>query len=391
MHCDYDIAIVGAGLIGSALSLYLAAESDLRIALIERGSQQKNNSSPNQRVVALGKTATQVLTKVDVFSQLGPQACHPYTGMRIWDENSPGELDFDAGDTGHDVLGHMIDSHQCTLLLQQRAAASDIIDCFFDCAPHTLDCLDNRAVLNNHGQDPSEISAALVVAADGAGSWVRQQVKIFSNRREYGQRGIVARIKTQESHQDCAWQRFLSTGPIAILPLAGEQSSIVWSADEPLAEHLMTLKDSEFSAALESALENRLGKIELLSKRQSFELASQRAERYYTRNVALIGDAAHAIHPLAGQGANLGFKDIVCVSELLRKVDRDALGQPSLLARYQRQRQGDNEQTDAMMSALYYAYQNNSAAWSMVRGLGMNWLNNTNSVRRLLAEQAIGF
>ncbi len=390
MPSEYDIVIVGAGLIGSALGLHLAHKSDLRIAIIERSSQLKSNPVPNQRVVALGATATDVLSNVGVLDELGPEFCHPYTHMHVWDENSRGELDFDALDTEHPQLGHMIDSNQCTLLLQKQAADSAKLDCFFDCAPHALELFDDHAVLNTEGDGPSDIVAKLLVAADGAGSWVRQQVKIFSNHRDYGQLGIVARIKTEESHQDCAWQRFLRTGPIGVLPLAGNQSSIVWSADKPLADQLMELSDEEFSTTLEEALEGRLGGVELLTARRAFPLRSQRAERYYARNTVLIGDAAHSIHPLAGQGANLGFKDVVCLSELLQAVDSDSIGRPSVLARYQRKRQADNEQTDAMMSALYTAYRSNSAAWSLMRGTGMNWLSQSDSLRRLFVEQAIG-
>ena len=219
---------------------------------------------------------------------------------------------------------------------------------------------------------------------------MRQQARIFANRQSYQQRGIVANVKSSVAHQDTAWQRFLNTGPIAVLPLSNNHSSIVWSAEHELAQSLMALDDIEFCESLSQALDGRLGEFELCSKRLSFDLQSQRAEAYFANHVVLIGDAAHSIHPLAGQGANLGFKDIACLASLLQNTSAKDCADPVLLQRYERVRKADNEQTDLMMSALNKAYQGQAGFWLAIRGTGMNWLNRSGSIKRLLAKQAMG-
>jgi len=243
------------------------------------------------------------------------------------------------------------------------------------------------------------------VAADGGRSWVRQQAKIFANRHQYQQQGIIARVSCELGHQDTAWQRFLNTGPVAVLPIADDQygsnqGSIVWSANDQRANELMSLDESAFTLELSQALQGRLGEISLLSARQAFPLMSQQAERYYARNIVLVGDAAHSIHPLAGQGANLGFKDIEALVALVsgadsRNIDSDKknstnLASLELLEQYQTLRRSDNLQTDRMMSALHLVYQNKSPWLNLARGTGMNWLSNSGPIKNILAKQAIG-
>lgn len=387
MSKAYDIVIVGAGLVGSTLALWLAKHTDYRIAIVERGAPLKKNTSPNQRVVALGQIACDLLRDVGVFSELGLSHAYPYRHMRVWDENSNGELAFHASDTDHEQLGWMVDSQLCTALLQAKLFETEQIDPIFDCLPETLTLDNDAAELVTQG---GGLQAKLLIAADGSRSWVRQQAKIFANHQSYQQQGVVARIRTELSHQDCAWQRFLSTGPIAILPLNNNESSIVWSADTQTSQTLRELNDEEFCSALSKALDGRLGEVALLSDRQTFPLQSVRASHYYRRNLVLIGDAAHSIHPLAGQGANLGFKDVLCLGPLLKAATASELGAPSLLARFEGARKPDNEQTDALMTALYSVYRDTSAISTVVRGFGMNWLNRSTMLRTLLVSQATG-
>lgn len=381
-----DITIVGAGLIGSALALWLAKHTDHSIALVERSALMKHPEESNQRVVALGALATNFLDDIGVLSTLDTDHCYAYQKMLVWDENSDGELVFESRDAGEPYLGHMIDSQMCTYQLQQ-AVSSSRVDCRFGVLASDLDLNQQGASLET---GLGRVDSKLLVAADGARSWVRQQAKIFANHQSYGQRGIVAKIETEKSHQDCAWQCFLSTGPVAILPLADNQSSIVWSADNALAEQLQEMTDDEFSDALSKALQGRLGSVTVLSERQTFPLASLRAERYFKRNLVLLGDAAHSIHPLAGQGANLGFKDAHVLGELLASAKAAVLGSPRLLSVYQTKRQSDNNQTDSLMSALHQAYQFDLPVWMLARGLGMNVINGSNFLRNTLARQAMG-
>lgn len=404
-----DIAIVGAGLIGSALALWLAKNTQYSIAIIERNCSMDKPHEANQRVVALGHLAVNILQDVDIFDSLNAHQSHPYNLMRVWDENSNGELEFNSDKLEHDQLGYMVDSLACNFALQQQILEQSQqpksnLECYFELDLKGLTHQHGRGILSakNVDENDLEFSAQLVVAADGINSWVRQQSGIFSNRHSYQQRGVVARIETLEPHQNCAWQRFLSSGPVAILPLANNQSSIVWSADEHLADELMNLGSNEFEQRLEHALQGRLGSIKLLSKRADFPLSSQKVDEYFKRNIVLLGDAAHSIHPLAGQGANLGFKDIAALGQLLlekeklssgksKKPSNDiAIGEPQFLAHYQRKRQTDNRQTDALMSALNAAFKNDLPLLMAIRGLGMNVVNRSDILRSFFANQAMG-
>ncbi len=381
-----DVTIVGGGLIGSALALWLAKHSDHSITLVELNDQMSLPKQANQRVIALGALATDFLDQIGVLRELDAQHCHSYQKMFVWDSNSNGELCFEADQIGEARLGHMIDSQMCTYRLQQ-AVLNSKVNCYFGVQTKSLRLTDTSAILET---DVDNFKANLLVAADGSRSWIRQQAKIFANHHSYDQQGIVATIETEESHQDCAWQTFLESGPVAVLPLANNQSSIVWSANNALAEKLLAMTDDEFESALSQALDGRLGSVTLKSKRQAFPLGSMQAESYFRRNLALVGDAAHSIHPLAGQGANLGFKDAKVLAKLMVNSEASALGNPRLLSVYQKKRQSDNRQTDLLMSALHQAYQLDLPLWMLVRGLGMNVINGSDVLRDALARQAMG-
>lgn len=386
----FDIGIVGAGLVGSAFALWLSKNTDYSVCLIERNEPLARPDQPNERVVALGALASNYLQQLGVFQQLGSAAAYAYQTMQVWDDNSDGELGFDAQTADQEHLGFMVDSPMCNFYLQQALLESDV-SCFFNSDINKLEQgLPRSSLLFEHQHTPKGVSCKLLVAADGARSWLRQQAKIFANHYAYGQHGVVATIETELSHKDCAWQVFLDTGPLAILPLANKLSSIVWSADDARASDLMELSENDFEQALSHALKKRLGKLVLKSDRKSFPLQSVQAERYFAGNIVLIGDAAHSIHPMAGQGANLGFKDAVALGELLLSAHASEMSKPSLLAKYQSQRQADNKQTDLLMTSLHHTYRSNSPLFMMARGLGMNLLNRSNVMRRALVAQAIG-
>jgi len=405
MRESFDLIVVGAGMVGAAFALDVAQRGGLKVALVERSSpleidlDNPISAEANQRVVALGARSVSLLDRVGVFSNLTPSQAHEYQSMMIWDENSYGELAFNAAEFGETKLGYMVDALACTKLLQTRALSCSNVDlsvqtndraqltCFFNTQCNDLSVDGSGSELDCGSV---RLRAPLVVAADGARSWVRQQAGIFSNRFEYNQLGLVAKIKTSNLHDNCAWQKFLSTGPIAVLPLDDNYSSIVWSANLDYAKDLMALSDGDFQALLGQSLDWKLGEVTELGQRLAFPLISQKAQEYVAPNVALIGDAAHSIHPLAGQGANLGFKDVLCLSDMLCNERAKDYGSVSFLSRYQRRRQPDNEQTDWLMSALHRTYQNTDPYWARLRGAGMNWLNKSGPLKSVLAEQAMG-
>lgn len=389
---NFDIIVVGAGAIGAACALRLARDNPaLNICVVERARAPIAAKRDNQRVWALGHAAMSMLNELGLRASLPIEVCYPYSNMLVWDAHSDGELSFDAADYQQPALGFMVDAEVCSEVLQQALLSQANIH--FKCDFHgtQIEFVNGYAELvgRQEGQQ-QELRATLVIAADGAHSWVRSQSKILAPARPYLQRGIVAKISTEASHRDTAWQRFLSTGPIAVLPLAGNTSSIVWSADETLADRLLSLSEVEFAEQLEAALESRLGNVKVLTRPQAFPLQSQHAERYCQANLVLIGDAAHSIHPLAGQGANLGFKDVAALTSLLKDVAASQLGDYSLLSKYQRQRRLDNLQTDILMTTLQRAFQNNAPLWTLARGRGMRWLSANRGLKSLFAKQAMG-
>ncbi len=391
---NYDLIVVGAGLIGATFAS-LAAQSlpNQRVAIIDRASMLSYPEVSNQRVVALGHLATSLLECVGVFEGLDAARCFAYKRMFVWDERSTGELEFNATDAGAKTehLGHMVDSIYCNYVLQQKLLEHDNLDCYFDTQiTHLLGNSSRceRATLRTAEYD---LSSPLIVAADGSNSWLRRLAKISSSSHSYEQLGIVAKIHSSLAHQDTAWQRFLRDGPLGVLPLADNYCSIVWSAKDERAQYLLALDDDEFCLELAETLEHQLGEVSLASPRQAFPLRSCAAERYFSGRVVLLGDAAHSIHPLAGQGANLGFKDIQClIGSLCDEASDTATEVTSLLADYEQRRKQDNVATDQAMSLLNSAFLNSNPVWASVRGLGMTWVSNRQDLKQLLTRQAIG-
>jgi len=387
-----DVIVVGAGLVGAAFALYLAKQMDVSVVLVERGSRIQDSGKPNQRVSALGQVAIELLRQVQVWDKLPASAYHAYRSMFVWDECSHGELAFKASDYQVDELGYIVDNVACVMALQNALEQQKNIDVRYHYSVDQLSVQDGSAVLvgRNQGEDNDvTLQAKLVVGADGQQSWVRQQLAITAQRFNYEQLGIVATISTQRPHQDTAWQCFLNSGPVAVLPLANGDSSIVWSADQALAQRLMNYDDDQFMDELTQVIGPYVGRVNHVSKRHAFPLQSIKAQNYYVPNAMLIGDAAHGIHPLAGQGANLGFKDAKALVDCLSVNSSKPLDDKRVLRAYERERKLDNETTDYLMTFLYKAFKPMPSWYVGLRGSGMTVLNQTGKLKKHLAKQAI--
>jgi 2-polyprenylphenol 6-hydroxylase len=402
----YDIVIVGAGLVGASCAALLSAalrqhelaQHEIHIAIIDGGNApqlpdfQQDPPVFDPRVVALTHASQNVFESLGLWPTIQAQrACH-YTQMQVWDNDGTAHIHFSAADIQQKQLGHIVENSvlQCALLafLEREKTVSLL-------RPITVTAIDthtDHTVL--HCSDDTHISAGLLIAADGGQSKIRELANMPIREWDYQHKAIVATVQSSRSHQFTAWQNFLSTGPLAFLPLdhPGEQyCSIVWSLDTDKADEMMSLNDEEFSKALARAFEHRLGDVRSVSKRFCFPLRQRHAVDYFSENVVLIGDAAHTIHPLAGQGVNLGLLDAqALVVEIIRGIERGLpVNDASLLRRYQRRRKANNMEVMLLMEGLKRLFSSRSLAVRWLRNIGLKKVNELTILKNWLAKQAI--
>jgi 2-polyprenylphenol 6-hydroxylase len=404
----YDVVIVGGGMVGTALALALSSQHDcqpfarpLRIALIEAKAPaampQINSDTPFEpRVSALTQASRQLLSNLGVWPYVARQRHGLMQKMVVWDAEGTGHIEFCGADIGQSELGFIVENHLTVAALFQRLQALGTVELIAPVRIAELGEFDQgqRKVILDDG---SELCAHLVVGADGAQSRVRELAGITAQEKSYQQSAIVTTVKTEKPHQHTAWQRFLSTGPLAFLPLRGDggdehRCSIVWSLDDDELEAKMAFDDNAFAQALGCAFEYRLGNITAVDKRFSFPLHQRHAEAYVQPGLALVGDAAHTIHPLAGQGVNLGLMDAaVLTEELMRAAKRQLeIGELSVLQRYQRRRRGGNALIMGAMSGFKRLFGETALPVRWLRNTGMNWLNKNAPIKNRVAANAMG-
>jgi 2-octaprenylphenol hydroxylase len=403
---QYDAVVVGSGVIGASLALALSQKTNWRIALIEKGESTLDTLDQfdaNQRVTALGLSAKNLLSQLNVWQNLNVEQTCSFERMFVWDEGTDAEIEFLAHDYAAESLGYMVDHYALQSLLHNAIKGDSKISEFYSSQIIDLTLSDG---LSNHLGDQfcpadiviqsendeskkTKIKANWVFAADGINSLLRQQADIQVRQHAYQQKGIVARIQTEYPHQFTAWQRFLSTGPIALLPLSNGQCSIVWTLGNSECDRMLALDDHSFSKRIETALQSRLGKIELCSNRQVFPLQSKHAESYLKGNLVLVGDAAHGIHPLAGQGANLGFGDINSILDAIGSLSSTDLRMRRVLRRFERQQKLENYSMDSLMTGLESIFASENVVITSLRRLGMKSLNASTLPKSLLAARML--
>lgn len=352
-----QVAIVGGGLVGATLALLLVQRARLdpsQVLLVEPDVPRPRlpGADYELRVSAVAPGNRRMLRELGVWPRMDLRRVAQYERMVVWQQatpaDSPDVLRFDASELGEPDLGSIVENVNLQIALLQQCVAAGIV--IRPAAVTALACDDSAARLTLGDEC---IEAELVVGADGAASVVRRMVGIPGLRHDYGQRGIVATIDTAAGHQDTAWQRFLHTGPLALLPLASGQVSIVWSAQNATAEALLAMTEEQFSSALTTASASVLGTLRLAGTRAAFPLRRFTAERFAGTRCALVGDAAHVIHPLAGQGVNEGLQDALALAEALAtRPPRESVGAAQALQRYARARRSGNAVMNAMVEGL---------------------------------------
>jgi 2-polyprenylphenol 6-hydroxylase len=315
----------------------------------------------------------------------------PFRDMRVWDAAGFGSIHFDSADIGEPLLGWIIENRVIQHALLERARQFPTVDLLCPTALETAHPLEEggwRVGLN----DGREFTTRLLVGADGAQSKVRQLAGIETGGWGYDQHAVVANVRTEKPHQETAWQRFTPSGPLAFLPLSDGRCSIVWSNTPERAAGLLALDDNDFGDALMAAFEARLGAILEVGPRAAFPLRLQHAHAYVKPGVVLIGDAAHVIHPLAGQGVNLGLLDAATLAEVLSDAvaaDRN-IGSFKVLRRYERWRKGDNLLMLGIMDGFKRLFGNTLPPVRLLRNLGLNLTDAAGPLKNLIARRAMG-
>jgi len=366
-----DVAIVGSGLVGSAFAI-AAANAGLSVAIVE-AREASNRAAPvpfDLRAYALSLGSVRFLTRLGVWAELDHSRWEPFREMHVWDAGHRSELHFAAADVDVEMLGAIAEDWSIQRALERVLRAHENVTWF---RPATMLSFEARAGAVDIVLDGNEIQARLLVGADGTRSQVRTALGITHRSGTYGQRAIVTLAKTEKPHEQTAWQRFLAGGPLAFLPMPDGYCSIVWSAPEPEAEALIGLDDQAFAHQLHRAFDGRLGRVEWVGARAAFPLVWLSVDRYVGTRAALLGDAAHTIHPLAGQGVNLGLMDAASLAELVADAHsrgRD-IASPSVLRGYERWRKAHNIYVEAAMGSLLWLFGKRGAGWRGVRGLGL--------------------
>ncbi|MEQ9463726.1 MAG: UbiH/UbiF/VisC/COQ6 family ubiquinone biosynthesis hydroxylase [Haliea sp.] len=396
-----DVAIVGAGIAGSALALALSGHG-LSVVLIEAqpldsgqlpAGRELEDFDP--RVVALNPRSQALLAQWGAWQGIEDYRSCAYRHMTVWDADGTGAIEFDSNDAGASALGHIVENRALVRSLLARVQAC--ADVRLLAPERLLACSrDAAGAMLLELESGSQLRAGLLVAADGANSRVREMLEFRTREWDYGHHAIVATVQVEHDHQATAWQRFLSTGPLAFLPLPGGARmhfcSLVWSVDSERVEALMNLEATAFCQALERAFEGRLGRVLACSRRHAFPLRQRHAVDYIKPGVALVADAAHTIHPLAGQGINLGLQDVaVLAEELLRAGQRgEDPGSLAVLKRYQRRRKGENLAMMVAMDGFKRLFEQPALPLRWLRNVGMRGVDRARPLKQRLMQQAMG-
>ncbi|WP_268799003.1 2-octaprenyl-3-methyl-6-methoxy-1,4-benzoquinol hydroxylase [Pseudomonas huanghezhanensis] len=395
METRADLLIVGAGMVGSALALALQ-NSGLNILVVDGSPLSVGpfdaKATFEPRVSAVSAASQRILQRLNVWDGIVSRRASPYGDMEVWDGSGTGHVHFSASSVHADVLGHIVEN---------RVIQDALVERLHDC---DVGLLANARLeqMRRSGDDwlltladGRKLRSPLVVAADGANSAVRRLTGTETREWDYLHHAIVTSVRTTNSHKKTAWQRFTDDGPLAFLPLEREGEhwcSIVWSVTPAEAERLIALEDEPFCLELERAFEGRLGSVVAADSRLCVPLRQRHAKRYVAEGLVLIGDAAHTIHPLAGQGVNLGFLDAAVLAEVLQHAAQrgERLADERVLSRYERRRMPHNLALMAAMEGFERLFQANPLPLRWLRNTGLKMVDKSSEAKALFVRQAMG-
>lgn len=390
---SHDIIIVGGGMVGLALANMLTRQTSLSIAVIEAGSHSPSWSATHHhhRVSAIAISSQRIFQALKIWDDIQQQRISPFRQIMVWDAAAQGEILFNSNEIAEPLLGYIIENNLIQMVLENKIKDYPHVERI---APVKLTHLiEHENGIELIADDGRVFKTKLAVAADGASSWLRTQAHIDIDKLDYQQQAIVAAVHTALPHHETARQVFLESGPLAFLPLAQENlSSIVWSVPVDEATRLMSLEEQDFQHELASAFEYRLGDVVKVEKRYVFPLARQQAKTYVKSRIALVGDAAHTIHPLAGQGVNMGLLDAASLADVIVeaiKTNRDFSGY-SNLRRYERWRKADNVTMMLGVDIIKSLFASEKKSIQNMRSLGLNATNRIKWIKNCFARHAVG-
>jgi len=387
-----DIIIVGGGMVGLTLALALA-DTELKILLLDSHamSMPEAGAAPELRVSAITRASQNIFRNLGCWQNIQALGVSCFDKMHVWDACGEGAISFDAAEIAEPDLGHIIENKKiCTGIWQSLKN--------FDNVTLLAPVKAEQANWDQKGghirlENGETWSANLLVAADGANSWLRQQRNIKVSEKPYAHDALVCNISTEEEHENCAWQRFLPSGPLALLPLADKhQCSIVWSNSAAEVERLKSLSESEFNQQLSAAFEQRLGQLSVQSDRLSFPLVRRHVTHYVDNGIALVGDAAHTIHPLAGQGVNLGLMDAASLAEVLISAltKQQSIANRQVLRPYERWRRSENLLMLEAMGFFRQLFDGEQASRVWLRNNGLRFVNAMPMIKNEVIQRAMG-
>ena len=387
-----DVAIVGGGMVGLAVACGLQG-SGLRVAVLEQREPQPlaADADPALRVSAINAASEKLLTRLGVWSDIVARRASCYHGMEVWDKDSFGRIEFDDQSMGYSHLGHIVENAVIHYALWQKAQQSSDITLMAPAELQQVAWGENEAFLTL--KDGAMLTARLVIGADGANSWLRNKADIPLTFWDYRHHALVATIRTEEAHGAVARQAFHGEGILAFLPLSDPHlCSIVWSLAPEEAERMQQANDALFNQALNIAFDNRLGLCRVESERQVYPLTGRYARQFASHRLALVGDAAHTIHPLAGQGVNLGFMDAAELVDELKRLHRQGkdIGQYLYLRRYERSRKRSAAMMLAGMQGFRELFAGTHPAKKLLRDMGLKLADTLPGVKPQLLRQAMG-
>jgi 2-octaprenylphenol hydroxylase len=387
---EYDLIIVGGGMVGSALACAIA-NTGLRICILETREPQRSwpQDEVDLRVSALTRASQRMLENLRAWPRMAAMRISPYTDMEVWDAGGNGRIHFSAADIGEPDLGHIVENRVTQLALWERLETLSNVSLRYPASVTELALEQTPGLVL---QDGGRLTAKLIVAADGRDSQLREMADIATRGWDYDQHAIVATVKPALHHRYTARQRFMPTGPLALLPIDDGRCSIVWSTSPTHAQELMGLGDAAFCDELTRASEAVLGEMVDVGPRGVFPLRLGHAQSYCQSGFVLVGDAAHAMHPLAGQGVNLGFMDAMTLADVLIEAHGKGseIGSMATLRRYERARKGANMAMLGAMDAFKRIFSNEVTPLKLIRNLGLDIADRSGFIKHQLIRRAMG-